>query len=331
MSTRSTFPSQRIGEHVGQDGHPQGLAAQPPVERQDPLPGRARRHRLHPGRDGQERRRRRGLPGAPTTCRRRRRSSSRGTVRADARAKGGYELDRHRPRGASARRTTTRSRRRSTASTSCSIAGTCGFAPSGRRRSCEVRHEVVNAVRDFFNSDGFILCRHADLHAGRVRGHDHAVPGAVLRRHTAYLTQSGQLYNEANAMALGKVYCFGPTFRAEKSKTRRHLTEFWMVEPEMAYADLDDVIALAEGLVTSVVGARARQARRRAEAARARHVEARSGQGAVPAHHLRRGGEAPASTRASRSSTAPTSAAPTRPCCRSSSTARSASRTTRPR
>jgi asparaginyl-tRNA synthetase len=70
---------------------------------------------------------------------------------------------------------------------------------------------------------------------------------------TAFLTQSGQLYNEANAMALGKVYCFGPTFRAEKSKTRRHLTEFWMVEPEMAYADLDDVITLAEGLVTSVV------------------------------------------------------------------------------
>ena len=68
-----------------------------------------------------------------------------------------------------------------------------------------------------------------------------------------YLTQSGQLYNEANAMALGRVYCFGPTFRAEKSKTRRHLTEFWMVEPEMAYADLNDVIELAEGLITSVV------------------------------------------------------------------------------
>ena len=64
---------------------------------------------------------------------------------------------------------------------------------------------------------------------------------------TAYLTQSGQLYNEANAMALGRVYCFGPTFRAEKSKTRRHLTEFWMVEPEMAYATLDDVMDLAEG------------------------------------------------------------------------------------
>jgi asparaginyl-tRNA synthetase len=71
---------------------------------------------------------------------------------------------------------------------------------------------------------------------------------------TAYLTQSGQLYNEANAMALGRVYSFGPTFRAEKSKTRRHLTEFWMVEPEMAYADLDDVMVLAEGLLVDIVG-----------------------------------------------------------------------------
>ena len=70
---------------------------------------------------------------------------------------------------------------------------------------------------------------------------------------TAYLTQSGQLYNEANAMALGRVYAFGPTFRAEKSKTRRHLTEFWMVEPEMAYASLDDTMDLAEELIVSVV------------------------------------------------------------------------------
>ncbi len=79
---------------------------------------------------------------------------------------------------------------------------------------------------------------------------------------TAYLTQSGQLYNEANAMALGRVYCFGPTFRAEKSKTRRHLTEFWMVEPEMAYADLDDVMDLAED-----AGRLGRRARARAAAA----------------------------------------------------------------
>src|SRR5205085_11664072 len=69
-----------------------------------------------------------------------------------------------------------------------------------------------------------------------------------------YLTQSGQLYNEADALAFGKVYCFGPTFRAEKSKTRRHLTEFWMVEPEMAYATLDDIKQVAEELVVFVVG-----------------------------------------------------------------------------
>ena len=69
----------------------------------------------------------------------------------------------------------------------------------------------------------------------------------------AFLTQSGQLYVEATAMALGKVYSFGPTFRAEKSKTRRHLTEFWMVEPEVAYADLDDVMEMAEGLITFMV------------------------------------------------------------------------------
>mgnify|MGYP003694090441 FL=1 len=70
----------------------------------------------------------------------------------------------------------------------------------------------------------------------------------------AYLTQSGQLYMEAGAMAFGKVYCFGPTFRAEKSKTRRHLTEFWMIEPEVAFADLDDDMALAEDFLVEVVG-----------------------------------------------------------------------------
>ncbi len=96
--------------------------------------------------------------------------------------------------------------------------------------------------------------RHADLHAGRLRGHDTLFPVQYFEDTTAYLTQSGQLYNEADAMALGKVYCFGPTFRAEKSKTRRHLTEFWMVEPEMAYATLDDVMDARRGLVEYVVG-----------------------------------------------------------------------------
>jgi asparaginyl-tRNA synthetase len=81
-----------------------------------------------------------------------------------------------------------------------------------------------------------------------------------------FLTQSGQLYNEADAMAFGKVYCFGPTFRAEKSKTRRHLTEFWMVEPEMAFATLDDVKQLAEDLIVYVVGRVLENRRRELEA-----------------------------------------------------------------
>ena len=117
-----------------------------------------------------------------------------------------------------------------------------------------VRHEIIDAVRDFFNSQGFILADTPIFTPAACEGTTTLFPVQYFEDETAYLTQSGQLYNEANAMALGRVYAFGPTFRAEKSKTRRHLTEFWMVEPEMAYADLDDVITLAEGLITSVVG-----------------------------------------------------------------------------
>ena len=116
-----------------------------------------------------------------------------------------------------------------------------------------VRHEVIDAVRDYFNNQGFILADTPIFTPAACEGTTTLFPVQYFEDNTAFLTQSGQLYNEANAMALGKVYCFGPTFRAEKSKTRRHLTEFWMVEPEMAYADLDDVIKLAEGLVSSVV------------------------------------------------------------------------------
>jgi asparaginyl-tRNA synthetase len=116
-----------------------------------------------------------------------------------------------------------------------------------------VRHEVINAVRDFFNSRGFILADTPIFTPAACEGTTTLFPAQYFEEQTAYLTQSGQLYNEANAMALGRVYCFGPTFRAEKSKTRRHLTEFWMVEPEVAYADLDDVMNLAEGLIVSVV------------------------------------------------------------------------------
>jgi asparaginyl-tRNA synthetase len=175
-----------------------------------------------------------------------------GTVRADARAKGGYEIDVR----------------------AIEVHGESHDYPITPKEHgvdylldrrhlwirterqaaiLRVRHEVIDAVRDFFNSRGFILCDTPVFTPAACEGTTTLFPVQYFEDTTAFLTQSGQLYNEANAMALGKVYCFGPTFRAEKSKTRRHLTEFWMVEPEMAYAELDDIITLAEGLVTSVV------------------------------------------------------------------------------
>jgi asparaginyl-tRNA synthetase len=175
-----------------------------------------------------------------------------GTVRADARAPGGYELD----------------------VTSISVVGASHDYPitpkehgpdflldrrhlwirSARQQAVlRVRHEVIDAVRDYFNSRGFVLADTPIFTPAACEGTTTLFPVQYFEDTTVYLTQSGQLYNEANAMALGRVYCFGPTFRAEKSKTRRHLTEFWMVEPEVAYADLEDVITLAEGLVVEVV------------------------------------------------------------------------------
>jgi asparaginyl-tRNA synthetase len=176
-----------------------------------------------------------------------------GVVRADPRAKGGYELT-------------------ATGMTVVSPAQDYPITPkehgvdylmdrrhlwirSERQTAIlRVRHEVIDAIRDFFNGEGFILADTPIFTPAACEGTTTLFPVQYFDDAMAYLTQSGQLYNEANAMALGKVYCFGPTFRAEKSKTRRHLTEFWMVEPEMAYADLNDVIGLAERLVCSVVG-----------------------------------------------------------------------------
>lgn len=116
-----------------------------------------------------------------------------------------------------------------------------------------IRHEVIDAVRDFFNSRGFVLTDAPIFTPAACEGTTTLFPVEYFEDQKAYLTQSGQLYVEATAMALGRVYSFGPTFRAEKSKTRRHLTEFWMVEPEVAYAELGDVMDLAEDLVVSVV------------------------------------------------------------------------------
>ena len=117
-----------------------------------------------------------------------------------------------------------------------------------------VRHEVIKAVRDYFDTHGFTLVDTPIFTPAACEGTSTLFEVNYFEDEKAYLTQSGQLYNEADAMAFGKVYCFGPTFRAEKSKTRRHLTEFWMVEPEMAYATLDDVKRVGEELVVFVVG-----------------------------------------------------------------------------
>jgi len=115
-----------------------------------------------------------------------------------------------------------------------------------------VRHEIIRAARDFFDDRGFTLVDTPILTPSACEGTTTLFEVNYFGD-KAYLTQSGQLYNEAAAMAVGKTYCFGPTFRAEKSKTRRHLTEFWMVEPEVAFAGLDDICNLAEELVAFVV------------------------------------------------------------------------------
>ncbi|HXF94763.1 MAG TPA: asparagine--tRNA ligase [Gemmatimonadales bacterium] len=116
-----------------------------------------------------------------------------------------------------------------------------------------IRHEVVQAIRDFFYARNFVLVDTPILTGaiGEAAGNLFAVEYFDLG--TAYLAQTGQLYVEAAAAALGKVYCFGPTFRAEKSKTRRHLTEFWMVEPEVAWNDSNDNMKLQEEFVSYIV------------------------------------------------------------------------------
>ena len=116
-----------------------------------------------------------------------------------------------------------------------------------------VRHEVIRAVRDYFDSHGFTLVDTPIFTPAACEGTTTLFEVNYFEDEKAYLAQSGQLYNEATAMAFGKVYCFGPTFRAEKSKTRRHLTEFWMVEPEMAYATLEDVKRVGEEMIVFVV------------------------------------------------------------------------------
>lgn len=115
-----------------------------------------------------------------------------------------------------------------------------------------VRHEIIRTCRNFFDDRGFTLIDTPIFTPNACEGTTTLFQTQYFDQ-VAYLAQSGQLYGEAAAAAFGKIYCFGPTFRAEKSKTRRHLMEFWMVEPEMAYADLPDAMQLAEELVSTVI------------------------------------------------------------------------------
>ena len=124
-----------------------------------------------------------------------------------------------------------------------------------------IRHQIITAIREFFDNRGFILMDAPIFTPAACEGTSTLFETDYFDLGKAYLTQSGQLYGEAGAMSLGKTYVFGPTFRAEKSKTRRHLTEFWMVEPEVAFNDLNDNMELAEEflehIVTSVLKNRA--------------------------------------------------------------------------
>lgn len=116
----------------------------------------------------------------------------------------------------------------------------------------QIRAETVRAIRDFFNDRGFRLMDTPILTPSACEGTTTLFETSYFDQ-KAYLSQSGQLYNEATAAAFGKVYCFGPTFRAEKSKTRRHLIEFWMVEPEVAFATLQDIIELGQDLIMFIL------------------------------------------------------------------------------
>lgn len=117
----------------------------------------------------------------------------------------------------------------------------------------KIRHTVIKAVRDYFDGNGFTLADTPIFTPAACEGTTTLFEVDYFGDDKAYLTQSGQLYNEATAAAFGKSYAFGPTFRAEKSKTRRHLTEFWMVEPEVAYAGYEDMMDLGEGLILHIV------------------------------------------------------------------------------
>ncbi|HUA36539.1 MAG TPA: asparagine--tRNA ligase [Candidatus Binataceae bacterium] len=175
-----------------------------------------------------------------------------GAVRADKRAPGGYEL------GIKSLRIVAASSDYPITPKDHGVAFLLDHRHIWTRSSRQhailrVRSEVEAACRDFFHARGFVLFDAPVLTPTSCEGTTNLFELDYFGERKAYLTQSGQLYAEAGALAFGKVYTFGPTFRAEKSKTRRHLTEFWMVEPEVAYFELDDDMHLAEDFVSFIV------------------------------------------------------------------------------
>ncbi|MBN2337033.1 MAG: asparagine--tRNA ligase [Acidobacteria bacterium] len=174
-----------------------------------------------------------------------------GVVRTDSRSPGGFELDIRRFRVIQAADNYPITPKEH--GTSFLMENRHLWLRSSRQHAIlKIRHEVIRACRDYFDDRGFTLVDTPIFTPNACEGTTTLFETGYFDQ-TAYLTQSGQLYNEATAAAFGKVYCFGPTFRAEKSKTRRHLMEFWMVEPEVAFATLEETMDLAEGLVCFIL------------------------------------------------------------------------------
>ena len=174
-----------------------------------------------------------------------------GTIRKDERALGGFEMDVHNLEIMQVADSYPISPKEH--GTSFLMDNRHLWLRSARQHSImRVRSEIIKACRDFLDDRGFTLVDTPIITPAACEGTT-TLFGINYFEEKAYLTQSGQLYNEAACMSVGKTYCFGPTFRAEKSKTRRHLMEFWMIEPEVAFADLDDIMDLAQEYLCSIV------------------------------------------------------------------------------
>ena len=161
-----------------------------------------------------------------------------------------------------------------------------------QRAVLRIRAEAIKAARDYLDNNGYVLVDTPILTPAACEGTSTLFETDYFGT-PAYLAQSGQLYNEADIAAFGRVYCFGPTFRAEKSKTRRHLMEFWMIEPEAAWMELPGLLELEAGVRQLYRADGARKARGRASSAGARYGEAEECASPFPAHYLRRGYQDP--------------------------------------